>query len=87
MSGKSPLLCLAIGVITEASLLLEVENEYPHLYRTYLGDIGTQTATAEEIVEVDYTIDDNCQGIRAFPFGRSAQLITMKQTAHIGARI
>ncbi len=86
MPGKSPLLCFAIGVITEASLLLEVENECPHLLSTYLGDIGTQPVAAEEIVEVGYAIGDNCQGVRAFSFGRRTQLITIKQTAYIGAR-
>ena len=86
MPGKSPLLCFAIGVITKASLLLQIENEYPHLLSTYLGDIGTQTVAAEKIVEVGYAINDNCQGVRAFSFGRSTQLITMKQTSYVAAK-
>jgi hypothetical protein len=52
----------------------------------YLGDIGTQTVTAEKIVEVGYAISDNCQGVRAFSFGRSTQLIAMKQTTYVAAR-
>ena len=86
MSRKSPLLFFAIGVITKASLLLQIENECPHLPSAYLGDIGTQTTATEKIVKVYHAVNDNCQGVRAFPFGRSTQLITMKQTTYIGAR-
>ena len=86
MSGKSPLLCLAIGVIAKASLLLEIENECPQLPGTYPSNIGTQTVAAEEIVEVGDAIGDNCQGVRTFPFGRSTQLITIKQTDYVAAR-
>ena len=60
MSGKSPLLCFAIGVITKASLLLQIENECPQLPGTNLGDIGTQTAAAQKIVEVFHAVNDNC---------------------------
>ena len=68
MSGKSPLLCLAIGVITKASLLLQIENESPQLPSTYLGDIGTQPVAAEKIVEVGYATGDNGYCILALTF-------------------
>jgi hypothetical protein len=86
MPGKTPLLRFAIGVITKTSLLLQIENECPNLPSTYLGDIGTQTVAAEEIVEVGYASGDDCQGVRTFPFGRRTQLITMKQTTYVAAR-
>lgn len=76
MPGKSALLCFAIGVITEASLLLQVENECPHLPSTYLGDIGTQTVTAEEIVEVGYATGDNGYRIFAFTFSLGVKRVT-----------
>jgi len=87
MSGKSPLLRFATGVITEASLLLPIEDEGSHLRRTCLGDIGAQVVAAEEIVEVGYTIDDDCPRVRAFPLCHSTQLITIKQIVYILCQI
>lgn len=75
MSGKPPLLCLAIGVTTKAPLLLEMENECPHLPGTNLGDIGTQAVAAEEIVGVGYTIGDNGYRIFAFTFSLGAKRV------------
>jgi hypothetical protein len=76
MPGKPPLLSFAIGVITEASLLLQILNECPQLPSTYLGDIGTQTVTVEKIIEVSYAICDNSYCIFAFPFGLGAKRVT-----------
>ncbi len=80
MPGKSPLLYFAIGVITKASILLEMENEGSHLADTYFGDIRTQTNIAEEIMKVGYASDDNGYGIGAFTFGLGTDRVARHQT-------
>ena len=76
MLGKTSLLRFTIGVITEVSLVLQIENERSHLLSMYLGDIGTQAVTDEEIVEEGYAIRDNSYRIFAFPFGLGATRVT-----------
>ncbi len=70
------MLCFAIGVITKASLLLQVGNECPHLFNTYWGNIGAQIITAEEIMKVGYISGDNSYRIFALAFGLGAERVT-----------
>ena len=69
MPGESSLLRPAIGVITKAALLLEMENECPYLSGAYLCDVSAQTITTEEVVKVGYTSGDNSYSVEALPFG------------------
>jgi len=69
------LLCFAVGVITEASLLLQMKNEYPYLSFTYLGDISAQAVIAKKIIEESYATRDNSYRIFAFPFGLGAKRV------------
>jgi len=87
VSGKPSLLRLAVGVMAEASLLLQVEDEFPQLPCAYPSNIGAQTVAIEKIAEVSHAASDDCQGVRAFPFGCSAQLIAMEKAAYFGAGI
>ena len=87
MSGKPPLLRLAVGVMAEASLLLQVEDEFPQLPCAYPSNVGAQVIALEKIVEVSDAAGDDCRGVGAFPFGCGAQLIAMQQAAYFGAGI
>ena len=87
MSGKPPLLRLAVGVMAEASLLLQVEDEFPELPCAYPSNIGAQAVATQEIAEVSHAASDDCRGVGAFAFGCSAQLIAMQQAVYFGAGI
>ena len=86
MPGKPPLLSPAVGMVAEAPLLLQMQNECPDLPGIYLGNIGTQAVAAEEVIQISYAADDDGYGVWAFTFGSGTQLVTMKQTAYVGAR-
>ena len=81
MPGKPSLLCFTIGVIAEASLPLQIENECSHLLSAYLGDISAQALATQEIVEISHAISDNGYGIGAFTFGSGTELVTLKQSS------
>ena len=86
MARKSALLCLAVGVMTETPLLLQISNKCPYLSSTYLCDIGAQIIAAEEIMKVGYTIGDNGDGVATFTLGCGTESVTLKQTSYVGAR-
>ena len=87
MPGKPPLLSLGVGVIAKTPFLLQMENECPDFFGTYPGNVGIQAVAAEEIIQISYAAGDDGYGVWAFTFGGSTQLVTMKQTSYIGAKI
>ena len=77
MPGKSSFLCSAIGVAAEAPLLLQVENKGPHLAGSYLGDIGGETISQQEIVETTNAASDYGRSLLALTFASNAEPVTM----------
>ena len=80
MPGKPPLLCLAIRVITEASLLLQMGNERPYLLNTYLGNIGAKSHGIQKIIKVFHAINNNGYRIFAFTFSLGAKRVAWHET-------
>jgi len=87
VSGETSLLRLAIGVMAEAYLLLQVEDESPDFTRAYYSHVGAQAAATEEVVEVSHAVDDDCRGVWAFSFGGGAQPVTFEEAGDVGVGI
>ena len=87
VSGETLVLDMVKTVIGKASFLLEVENERPDFMLSYLESVRALFSRNKEVEKVAYAAGDDSRGVRAFPFGGCAKLVTMKQSSYIGARI
>ena len=71
----------------ETLLLLKMENEPPNFVLTDLSYIFALPFGNQEALKVAHAAGDDGDGTRAFTFGGSTKLITMKQSSYIGTRI
>jgi len=77
---------VAKGVVREAPLLLEIENEGPDFIMADLSYICAYALRGEEVLKVGNVVGDDGYGVGAFAFSGGTELVTLKQTFNIGAK-
>ena len=87
MSRETFILSMVEAMSREAPLFVQVENEGPDFLQTDPSYIRAYSLGSEKVPKVTYAVSNDGYGIGAFSFGDSTQVVTLKQTSYIGAKI